>query len=198
MATIDGLFSSMAVFGSWTVIVIAVGIIVLALLGLVTWTVIVKKRWNLLVEFKMVRSDGRITIPEWGKGRYDPKEGLIYLKRKRKRAEAVKAKRLDKYLQGVNTLTAVGNPGNWRLVIPETFLEVVDDETGETASIVRLRADTKDDKSWSVNFERSAKNAFTISNFMTQYGRALEIGFIVMITVISNFIGFSIVLGRMK
>lgn len=195
---IDGLFSSLATFGSWTVIIIGVGLIVLVLLGVGVFLMWNKKRWNLNVEFKMIRSDGHIVIPEWGKGRYDTLNGVIYLKRRRKRAEAIKAKKLEKYLQGTNTLTAVGNTGNWRLVIPGSYLELEDDETQEKALFVNLRGDTKEDKSWATNFERSAKNAFTVSNFLTQYGRALEIGFIILITVISNFIGFSIVLGRMK
>lgn len=198
MGITDNLMSTFTGAGTMAVFIITGVIIIFLLLALGVWMFVYKKRWNLKVEFKMVRSDGRIIIPEWGKGRYDATNGVIYLKRKRKRAEAVKAKKIEKYLQGNNTLTAVGNTGNWRLVIPDSYLDVVDDETGEEARIVNLRADTKEDKSWATNFERTAKQTFTVNSFMSQYGRALEIGFIVLITVISNFIGFSLVLGRIK
>jgi hypothetical protein len=197
MAVWDNLSTTLFGGGIMVAVTVVVGVIIILLLVLGGWLLFIKKRWNLKVEFKMVRSDGRVTIPEWGKGRYDANNGVIYLKRKRKKAEAVKAKRLDKYLQGSNTITAVGNPGNWRLVIPDTFLELEDDETGETAAVINLRADTKEDKSWAVSFERMAGRTFTIQNFLQQYGHAIEVAFIILITVIANFIGFSIVLNRL-
>lgn len=198
MAITDNITNTLAQGGIALLFFVIIGVIIILLIAFGAWLLFMKKRWNLKVEFKMTRSDGRVTVPEWGKGRYDPNNGTIWLKRKRKRAEAVKAKRLDKYLQGNNTVTAVGNPGNWRIVIPESYLEVTDDETGEVAALVKLKTDTKEDKSWSVNFERMAGATFTIQNFMQQYGHAIEVAFIVLITVLSNFIGFSIVIGKIK
>ena len=197
-ADINSLFGSLAHYGVMGIIGIVIGVIVIILIFLGIFMFMRNRKWNLKVEFKMARSDGVITIPEWGKGKYDAINGVIYLKRKRKKAEAVKVKRLDKYLQGFNIITAIGNTGAWRLVIPETFLEVTDDESGETAAFVKLKTDTKEDKSWSVNFERQALNTFTIQSWMAEYGQFLGWAFVILITIISNFIGFSLVLQKIK
>lgn len=182
------------------VLLIVVGVIAIILICFAAWFLLFRKRWNLKVEFKMIRSDGRVTVPEWGKGQYDAKSGIIWLKRKgiRMKKEGIKAMRLDKYLQGQNTVTVVGNPGNWRIVIPDSFLEVIDDETGEEAAIIALKTDTREDKSWSTYFERLAGQTFTIQNFMQEYGQFIGWGLILMVVIIANFVGFSMVLGKLK
>lgn len=196
MASPTDFLAPIAGLGTTVVITITLVIIIVLMLGLAAWLIFVKKRWNLKCEFKMLRSDGHFVAPEWGKARYDPKFGVIYIKRKRKKAESIHAKRLDKYLQGNNTITVIGNPGAWKLVIPDSYTEVMDDETGEVASILNLRTDTKEDKAWAVQWERFAGQTFTIQNFLQQYSGALQMGFVILITIIANFIGFSLVLQK--
>jgi hypothetical protein len=198
MAITDGLMGTIQTGGMYMALLIGGGLIVLILVGLVIWMVFMKKKWNLKVEFKMVRSDGRIVIPEWGKGNYDQKQGIIYIKRRKKKAEGLKAKRLDKYLQGSSMITVVGNPGNWRLVIPDTYLELQDEETGEVASVINLKSDMKDDKLWATHFERDALSTFSVQSFMAQYGQYLGFALLLIITIIGQFVGFSIVLGKIK
>lgn len=186
--------------GTTMILFIVIGVVAIILICLAAWLLMFRKRWNLKVEFKMVRSDGRITVPEWGKGQYDAKSGIIWLKRKgmRMKKEGVKAMRLDRYLQGQNTITVVGNPGNWRIVIPDSFLEVVDTDTGEEATVITLKTDTREDKSWSTYFERLAGQTFTIQSFMAEYGQFIGWGLILMVVIIANFVGFSMVLGKLK
>lgn len=180
------------------IFLIAGGVIFILCLSLLAWWIFYKRKWNLLVEFKMIRSDGRVIIPEWGKGFYDKNQGVIWLKRKFKTAEPVKAKDIRNYLQGASTVTAIGNPGNWKLVIPESFFEVEDEETGEKAAVMEIKTDTREDKPWAVQHERSAKATFTIHNFLQEYGHYLGWGFILLVIIIGQFIGFSLVLQNVK
>lgn len=200
MAVTDSLVGFFYGTGVMVIITIILGIIFILLLGLAFWVFFKKGKWNIKTEFKMVRSDGKFATSEWGKGYFDTKNGVIWLKRKgiRMRKEGIKAQRIDQYLQGGNILTVVGNPGNWRPVINDSYVELVDDNTGETAAVVNLRADTKEDKSWAVNFERAAMQTFSVSSWMQQYGQYIGFGFLILITILGQFIGFSIVLGKLK
>ena len=50
------------------IIYVIIGIVVLVILAIVFFLWLKKKQWNLDVEFKLTRTDGRITNAEWGKG----------------------------------------------------------------------------------------------------------------------------------
>ncbi len=183
--------------GSLTTLVIIIPILLFLLFVtvLVVWF-FMKKKWNLKIEFKMVRSDGRIIIPEWGKGRFDRDAGIIWVKRKKMKPEGIKATDIRKYLQGADTITLIGNPGNWKIVIPDSFHTVIDEETGEEAAVMEIKTDMKEDKPWAIAFERMIGETFTIQSFFSEYGQYLGWGFIMMITVIANFVGFSLVLDK--
>lgn len=196
MASPTDFIGPLASLGSTAVITVTLVILILLFVGLGIWLIFLKKKWNLKCTFKMLRSGGKYILPEDGKARFDPKLGVIYLKRKRKRAEAIKAKRLDKYLQGTNRIEVIGNPGHWRLVLPKSYTQVVDEKTGEVSMLINLQTDTKEDKAWAINWERYAGQTFTIQNFLQQYSGALQMGFVILITVIANFIGFSLVLQK--
>ena len=60
-----------------------IGVPVMAvILGFFYW-LYRRRKWNLDVEFKLPRSDGRFISAEWGKGNYDTKRGVVWLKRKK-------------------------------------------------------------------------------------------------------------------
>ena len=200
MAITDNLTGFFYGTGTMVIITMILGIILILGVVLAFWVFFKKGKWNIKTEFKMIRSDGKVTMSEWGKGFFDTKNGIIWIKRKgmRMRKEGIKAQRIDQYLQGGNILTVVGNPGNWRPVINDSFTELIDDATGEVAAVVNLRADTKEDKSWAVNFERAALQTFSVANWMQQYGQFLGWGFLILIVILGDFIGFSLLMGKLK
>jgi hypothetical protein len=194
----DGIMPALKSFGTMGLITIIIAILIIISLAIGGWAFFFRKRWQLKCEFKMTRSNGQVTMAEWGKARLDLPNGCIWIKRKSKRAESIKAKDLAKYLQGSDTITVIGNTGNWKLVIPDSYMEVTDEESGESAAVIKLITDTKSDKAWADNFERTAKQTFTIQSFLQQYGQFLGWGFIILVLIIGQFVGFSMVLDKIK
>lgn len=154
-----------------------------------------KKKWFLKVEFKIPRSDGRIINAEWGKGTYDAKRGVVFVKRHKKKPVAMKPFDVKRFLQGSDLLTVVQvGIEDYRPVLQESYLDMVDDQTGEEAAIMKARIDTSESKSWKQSFEREAKNAYSIQSLLQQY--ASYIGFGILFFMI--FAGFAVLYGRIK
>lgn len=187
LAQVVGTFKSL---GFWTILIIA-GIFVVALIvGAILFWQWNKKKWYLKVEFKMVRSDGNAIIGEQGKGYYEHKKGICWVKRKGLKKEPIKATDMRKYLQGDNVVTAVGNTGNWKLVIPDSFLTVIDDETGEEASVMKIRVNMKEDTPWAVQTERMLLDAFSIANFWNSIKDYIGWGLVIFIVIIANAVQY--------
>lgn len=162
--------------------------------GLLIYAVWNSKRWNLKVEFKIPRSDGKIVNGEWGKGIYNAQKGIVYVKRKGFKKVLMKAFDTKKYLQGSNLLTVVQlSPIHYIPVLPRTYTRLIDEKTGKQAALMDLYADFSESKSWKNSVERDFKKAFSISNFMQQFQVPIAIG----ITALMIFIGFAIIWGRL-
>jgi len=184
----------------WIVISIVVigGIgIFLLLIGLSYWYF--KKRWNLRVEIKLPRSDGGISIGEWGKGMFDTKKGVLFIKREGYKfsSAAVKVFDIKKYLQGSDLLTVIQvGPEDYRPVLNDSWtkhvVDYVNNETGETRqvkeSIMNIKIDTGLNKAWKSAWDNAAKRAYSLSTFFTQFQTPIAIG----IVIVSCFVGFSI------
>lgn len=152
-----------------------------------------KRKWFMKVEFKIPRSDGKIVKGEWGKGAYDIKKGVVYVKRKKKKPNALKPFDIKRYLQGDDMLTVVQvGIDDYRPVLNESYLEMVDDVTGEEAALMLIKIDTTEQKAWKESFEREAKSAYSIQSLLQQYVQ--YIGFGILFFMI--FIGFAILYGR--
>ena len=100
-------------------------------------------------------------------------------------------------MSGDNSLEVIGNPGNWMLVVPESYMEVTDEKTGETAMFSNLKADTREDKAWAVQAERSWKQAFSVQNMFYEYKDYIGWGLVVFIVILANFVGFSYLSGKL-
>ncbi len=201
----------------WTVIWISIVIFVLIGIGLLIWWGVKRKKWNLKVEIKLTRSDGKITNAEWGKGFYDSRRGVVMIKRPYKGSRPIPMKIFDvrKYMQGSDLITVIqAGPEDYRPVLNESWTEhdvKYDDETKpkkdkdgnpmvdeegnpiyETTlvkeSILNIQTDTGKNKAWRVAWEEAAKNAYTIRSFLKQYQAPISIG----IVVVCCFIGFAI------
>jgi len=153
-----------------------------------------KKNWNIKVEVKIPRSDGKLLTAEWGKGAYDEKRGVVWIKRKGKKAIAMKPFDTSKFLQGKeNILTTLQiSLDHYVPILWESFLELEDDRTKEEVSVAKLVADYSESRSWKNSFEREAKQAYTIMNLLKDYAPMIGVG----ILILFNFVGFTILYTR--
>lgn len=186
----------------WYVII---GIVILVLIAIIILFFYFKKRWNLDVEFKLTRNDGRITNAEWGKGYYDSKKGVVFVKRPNmgKFSGGIPIKIFDirRYLQGsfIMTVIQVG-PEDFRPVLNDSWTEHIetykDPKTGEIKevkeSILNIKVDSGLNKAWKSAWEAAAKNAYSIRSFFTQFQTPIAIG----IVIICCFVGFAILYSK--
>ncbi|GAH07237.1 unnamed protein product, partial [marine sediment metagenome] len=95
----------------------------------VLWWFYKKKRWNLDVEIKLPRSDGKFIDAEWGKGFYNFKRGNVFIKRRKKKKIPMKPFDVNKYLQGSRILTVVQvGAEEYRPVLNESWMDMQNDK----------------------------------------------------------------------
>lgn len=179
-------------------ILIIVGFIVLLIVGVVGYMIWNKKRWNLKVEIKLPRSDGKIVNGEWGKGYFNSKQGVVYIKRPGFAQPKIPLKIFDpkRYLQGADLITVIQlSPVDYRPVLPKSFLEYeiihVDDKTGKESlvkeTVMNMECDTGASKAWQVSFEAASKNAYSLRSFFQQYQTPIAIA----IVLVAVFVGIA-------
>ena len=167
------------------VVWVLLAVVVLAMCGwFIYWLAYKRKTWNLLVEVKILRSDGKLLMAEWARGNYNLKRGVVWVKRKRMKPVAMKPFDAEKYLQGnskgQNILTvAQVSPGHYVPLLLNSFMEMEDDKTGEHASFAKVKSDFSESRSWKNQFEREAKNAYTIMNLLREYAPYIGTGLMI-------------------
>jgi hypothetical protein len=211
MATTGDFITRINPFGSGgglidLIIAISIGTIAI---GIIAWLIyyFVKKKINydLKVEFRLPRNLQRIkdengnekmtgTIrKEWGKGYYDAKKGIVYIKRKRKTPIPMKPFNIKEFLSDNNILTVLQvGVEDYRPVLEDSYLEVVDYDSGEEGALIKAKIDTSESKTWKNSYERERKATYTISGWLQEHGQLLGFGFI----LICIFVGFAIVYGK--
>ena len=186
---------------------IILGIVILVMLGGIIAFFMLRKKWNLNVEFKLIRSDGRMVNAEWGKGYYNAKKGVVFIKRpgsgKFSQGTPIRIFDIRKYLQGDSIITVIQvGPEDYRPVLCDSWTEHVvtykDDVTGELAevkeSILNVKVDSGLNKAWKSAWESAAKNAYSIRSFMSQFQTPIAIG----IVIICCFVGFAVLYSKIK
>ena len=190
-----------------TALTILIGGGILSACGFGLWWFFKKrKQYNIKVEVKIPRNikkikykDGSIRVigtlnKEWAKGFYDAKRGVVYIKRKHKKPVPMKPFDIKQYLSTGNILTVLQiGIEDYRPVLDESYIEVVDSETGEEGALIRAKIDTSESKSWKNSFEREAKMTYSIKNWISEHGALVAMGLVLLM----NLIGFSIVIARM-
>lgn len=141
-----------------------------------------RRKWNIKVEFKLPRAvqylkkgetldynniKGNI-LTEFGKGMFDTRRGAVFLKRKGKKKISMKPFNINKYLQDRYLTVVQVGAEEYVPIVPESFLMFIDDETGDTVSVIQHLTDFSESKAWKSNFERTAKNAYSISDALMQ------------------------------
>lgn len=170
-------------------------IIVVGFIGLMIWN---KKRWNLKVEIKLPRSDGKIVNGEWGKGYFNSRHGVVYIKRSGFMNKKIPLKIFDpkRYLQGSDMITVIQlSPIDYRPVLPKSFLEFdvkyVDEKTKEITTVkeavMNMECDTGASKAWQTAFDAAAKKAYSLQSFMQQFQTPIAIA----IVLVAVFVGIA-------
>ena len=193
----SGIIPSGSVVGL-IVIMFVIGIVALIVvggIGLLIWN---KKRWNLKVEIKLPRSDGRLINGEWGKGYFNSKHGVVYIVRPGFFQPKIALKIFDpkRYLQGSDLLTVIQlSPVDYRPVLPKSFqtyeVKYTDDKTGEVTmvkeSIMNMECDTGASKAWQTAFDAAAKKAYSLQSFFNQFQTPIAIA----IVLVAVFVGIA-------
>ncbi len=175
----------------WIVVLGGIALILLAVGAWIWWS---KKRWNLKIEVKMVRSDARVVIGEWSKGFYNATRGVVFIKRPGKmKPYPMKVFDIRKYLQGADLLTVVQvGPEDYRPVLNDSWESYIDEKTGEKASMMNIKVDTGLNKAWKSAFDASAKKAYSLQSIFTQFQTPIAVG----VVIICCFVGFAILWSR--
>lgn len=203
------LFGSIGFGGSgmmMNMVFLAIGAVIISLCGFALWFFLKKKRhWNLKVEFRIPRNirkvrqrDGTIKVigtlnKEWGKGFYDATRGCVFVQRKKKKAVPMKPFDVKQYLSDGNILTVVQTGiEDYRPVRDESYIKLKD-MSGSDSALLEVIIDTSESKSWKNSFEREAKQAYSIKNWLHEHGALIAMGLVLFM----NLIGFAIVISRM-
>jgi len=185
---------------------IIIGTVSLGVVAGVIWYFIKKKKsWNIKVEFRLPRDLKKIeeddgseriigTIKKvWGKGYYSAKEGVVYVKRKGTRAVAMKPFNIKEFLSDSSILTVIQvGLEDYRPVLEDSYLEVIDYDTGEEGALIKAKIDTSESKSWKNTYERERLSTYTLLGWMHQHGQLIGFGFILLCILV----GFAIVYGK--
>jgi hypothetical protein len=179
------------------------GIILVALciLMLILFWLGGKAKWNLKVEFKIPRSDGKLLTSEHGKGAFNASKGYCLLKRAGVRGKKYEIKNFDptKFLQGTDTLTVIQVGANeFRPVVPDSFYTITDYATGQPHALMSIKGYTGEDIAWQQGARRNLRDTFTIKSLLSQYANFIGWGFLLIVVILGNFIGFGMVLDRIK
>lgn len=171
-----------------------------------------KKRWNLKVEIKLPRSNGKIIHGEWGKGFYDAKRGVVFIRRKGKGFKSIPMEVFDvrKYLQGSDLLTVIQvAPEDYRPVLNDSWTEyktekrdlktgdILKDKDGKVIwvreSVLNIKVDSGLNKAWKSAWDAAAKKAYSLQSFFAQFQTPIAIGIVILCT----FVGFAIMWTRL-
>lgn len=201
---------------TWGIIIIG-GIVGLGVIGFVVWALLKRKRWNLVVEIKMPRTDGQEILRERAKGHWDIKAGIIDIKRKKLKAVGMRPFKVQKYLQGSNFLEVLQvGPTDFIPILPKSYTtvkneeyvicrdkdgKIIKDKDGKNKvekklieyATLEIETNLEKRRTWKNYMERSAKNRFTISGFLDKHWRAIEMSIILFVI----FLGISILWMRM-
>jgi hypothetical protein len=212
MAQIGDMFSKIGIGGGGgglmsNMMIMLIGAVALASCVYGVWWIFNRrKNWNIKVEFKIPRNIKRIKMKdgsykvigtlnkEWGKGFYNAKRGVCYVKRKGKKPVPMKPFDIKTFLSTGNILTVIQvGIEDYRPVLDDSYIQVVDDKTKEEGALILARIDTSESKSWRNSFERDAMSAYTIKNWIAEHGALVAMGLVLLM----NLIGFAIVIAKM-
>lgn len=181
----------------WIAIIIAVIVVLILIFGGLGWYYWNNKRYNLKVEIKKPRSDGKIILGEWGKGLFNAKRGVLIIKRKGSKQVPIKVVDIRKYLQGEDLITVIQvAPEDFRPVLNDSWTEYIteyeDEDTKQTItvkeSILNIRVDSGLNKAWKSAWDAASKRAFSLQSLLNQFQTPIAIA----VVIVAVFVGIAI------
>jgi hypothetical protein len=179
-------------YGLWGIVIGAVLLIFLLIAGGVGWWKWYQRKWYLSVPLKMPRDNGRTITSEIAKGYWDSRQATLWVKREGLFGQKffVKMDDIRKYMQGNQIIELLGSGVTWKPILPESYLEVIDDATGQKANIMSYSMDFTQDKAWAIRAEREYTETFSLSdvfNKLKDYiGWGLVIGIVILAEVVKT------------
>jgi len=188
--SLDSLVFSLKKMGMLTLI-IGGGLIILFLIGGVIWFKrYQKKKWFLKVILKMPRNNGKTINTEIAKGYWDARKATLWVRRENKKKFFVKLDDIRKYLQGNEVIELEGSGVDWKPILFESYLELIDEKTGQKASIMNYSMDFSTDSNWAIASEREFINTFSLSDAIQKFGQYIAMGIMVAIVILAEVISY--------
>jgi len=89
---------------------------------------------------------------------------------------------------GNETVELEGSGVIWKPILFQSYLEVIDEATGQEASVMKYSMDFTKDKAWALRAEREYINTFSLSDVFSKLkdyiGWGLVIGIVILAEVV--------------
>lgn len=183
--------------GVWGIVIMVAFFIILIIGGVIGWVQYQKKKWYLLVPLKMPRDGGKTINAEIAKGYWDSRKATLWVKRKGMFGAKffVEIDDIRKYLQGNETIELLGSGVSWKPILPESYITVIDSDTGQEANIMKYSMDFTRDKAWAIRAEREYTNTFSLSDTFNKLKDYIGWGIVIGIVILSEVVRIAYVGG---
>ena len=183
-------FESIKSYGIWAVVIgiaLLIFLIIAVVIGVWQWQ---KRKWYLKVILKSPREGGRTINCEVARGYWDSRKATLWIKREGLFGDKffVKLDDIRKYLQGNETIELEGSGVIWKPILFESYLNVIDSETGQEASVMKYSMDFTKDKAWAIRSEREYINAFSLSDIFSKLKDYIGWGLVIGIVILSEVV----------
>ena len=177
--------------------IVAIGLVVLVGAVWISLWAYKRKKWNLRLEIKLARSDGRLMLSDKARGYWDAGNGWIVVKRKGYKKVMTHPIDPKKWLKGSNFATLIQVGPEDFIIADENSYTILYDESDiqqtKPIALMSIIADVGKRKTWKNYTERMGKNAFTLKGWMDKHQLAVTLG----IVIFCIFLGFAILWMRM-
>lgn len=176
-----GIWFFVGVIGFFLFVIIGTAI------GFLVWQ---KRKWYLTVILKMPREGGRTINTEIAKGYWNARRATLWIKRKGLFGQKffVELDDIRKYLQGNETVELEGSGVSWKPILFESYLNVIDDETGQEASIMKYSMNFTKDKAWAIRAEREYTETFSLSDVFNKLKDYIGWGLVIAIVILAEVV----------
>jgi hypothetical protein len=182
------------VMGGIPVLVIGTVVILLICLAIgVSIFLYKRKKWNLIGDAVLLRSNLNDQYEDKVKGYWDAENGWIVLKRKGYRKTHTRPFDPKVWLTGRNRFKVIQTGPEEFVIARVEWSLIKDSETGELKHISTVIADVGKRKTWKNYTERMGKKTFTLRSWAENHQFAIALS----IVIFCIFLGFSILWMRM-
>lgn len=176
--------------GIWGIAIAIILFVILVIGGSVIWWQWQRKKWYLQVLLKMPREGGRTINSEVAKGFWDARKATLWVKRKGAFGKKffVQLDDIRKYLHGNETVELMGSGIIWKPILFESYLNIIDSNTGQEANIMTYSMDFTKDKAWAISAERDYTSTFSLSDVFNKLKDYIGWGLVIAIVILAEVV----------